>query len=253
MLPYGFNGPNKTMTDTFPHIIHFFSRTPPPLVAQQVHVMAASLADLAGYSAQAVAAINEEERARAARFINPVHREQFTLVRGFLRCCLAAYLDIPAHKIEFDFNQYGKPEIQPAQNTLALRFNVSHSHRMAAFVFTLEHRVGIDIEHIKPLKNMAGLAQHVCSPREWEEFSALRVNQCEAAFFRLWTRKEAFIKGNGQGLSMGLRSIYIGLQETDVISRVQYEGRWSDNWFIKDLDCPPDYKMAVAVENPHLP
>jgi len=194
-------------------------------------------------------AINEEERARAARFLNPAHGDQFALVRGSLRCCLAAYLDIPANKIEFEFNQYGKPLIRPAQNAMALQFNVSHSHHMAVFVFTLRQRIGIDIEYMKPLKNMAGLAQHVCSPGEWREFNALDGSQCEAAFFRLWTRKEAFIKANGQGLSMGLRSIYVGLQETDIINRVQYEGHWLGNWFIKDLHCPQDYKMAVAVDN----
>ena len=96
---------------------------------------------------------------------------------------------------------------------------------------------------------MEGLAQHVCSPKELLEFNALDTRQCEPAFFRLWTRKEAFIKANGQGLSMGLRSIYVGLERTDIIDRVQYQGVWLKNWFIKDLNCPQDYKMAVAVEN----
>lgn len=237
------------MSESFPLIIRFSDLTPPALATNEIHVMAASLEDLAHYRSQAVAAINAEEQARAARFINPVHGDQFALVRGALRCCLGAYLDIPPDRVEFDFNQYGKPEIHPAQNTLALKFNVSHSHHMAAFVFTLRQRVGIDIEYRKPLKNMAGLTQHVCSAKELDEFNHLDGNQCEAAFFRLWTRKEAFIKANGQGLSMGLRSIYIGVEEADLISRVQYEGRWMESWYIKDLLCPQGYKMAVAVEN----
>jgi 4'-phosphopantetheinyl transferase len=236
------------MTEHFPQILAISTHTSPPLENQQVHVLAASLDDLETYREQAEAVINSEERARAARFINPAHGEQFALVRGALRCCLATYLAIPAATIEFVFNNYGKPQILPAQNNIALQFNVSHSHRMAAFAFALGQRVGIDIEYMKPLKNMTGLAQHVCSPKEWDEFIALDASQCEAAFFRLWTRKESFIKANGQGLSMGLRSIYIGLQETDIIDCVQYENMWLRNWYIQDLHCPQDYKMAVAVE-----
>jgi 4'-phosphopantetheinyl transferase len=250
MLPYAFKSLFETMIDSFPQIIDFSGLSPPPLVPQQVHVMAASLEDLEPHREPATMAINAEERARAERFVNPQHGEQFTLVRGVLRLILANYLGISADRIQFDFNQYGKPEIHHSQNSLSLHFNISHSHQMAAFVFCLGQKVGIDVEYRKPLKNLAGLAQHICHPMELNEFNGLAEDQCNTAFFRLWTRKEAFIKANGQGLSMGLRSIYIGFKEADFISRVQYENNWLHNWLIKDLHCPQDYKMAVAVEIP---
>lgn len=210
--------------------------------------MAASIPTLARQLEPTLALINPEERARAARFINPDHGENFALVRGTLRRCLASYLGIDAGDIEFIFNQYGKPAVTPAQNKIELHFNVSHSHQMAAFGFTIGRRVGIDIEAIKSLKDMQGLTQHICSPEELAEFSALADHDRKDAFFRLWTRKEAFIKADGQGLSMGLRSIYLGLDESTEQRPVQYQGIWLKNWLVKDLPCVSDYKLAIASE-----
>ena len=119
---------------------------------------------------------------------------------------------------------------------------------MTAFSFTLGKSVGVDIEFMKPLKNMPGLAQHVCSPEELEEFNALQSAQQHDSFFRLWTRKEAFIKANGQGLSMGLRSIHIGFDTSTSLHPVQYQGKWLANWLVKDLACDENYKLAASIE-----
>lgn len=237
----------QTMVEDFPEIIRF-SASPPALVPAQLHLMVASLDDLAKNHERATSVINAEERVRADRFINPTHGENFRLVRGVLRQCLAEYLELPAQAIRFDTNQYGKPEVAADQNQRAVHFNLTHSHRMAAFSFSLGNCVGVDIEFIKPLKNMTGLAHHVCSPKEMEEFLALAPAQQQDAFFRLWTRKEAFIKAKGQGLSMGLRSIYIGFDTTRSLHPVQYRGEWLQRWLIKDLACDAGYKLAVSTE-----
>jgi 4'-phosphopantetheinyl transferase len=237
----------QSMTDEFPEIIQF-SASAPPLVPAQLQLMVASLDDLARHQERAIAVIDSEEQARADRFINPSHGDNYRLVRGTLRLCLADYLGLPAESIRFITNQYGKPEVAPEQNQSAVHFNLSHSHRMAAFSFTLGQGVGVDIEFIKPLKNMAGLAKHVCSPMEMEEFLALNPAQQQDGFFRLWTRKEAFIKAKGQGLSMGLRSIYIGFDTTRSLHPVQYRGEWLNHWLVKDLHCDAGYKLAVSIE-----
>jgi 4'-phosphopantetheinyl transferase len=209
--------------------------------------MVASLDELAKNQDRAIAVIDSEEQARADRFINPAHGDNYRLVRGTLRLCLANYLGLPAEDIRFETNQYGKPEVAPEQNQRAVHFNLSHSHRMAAFLFTLGLSVGVDIEYIKPLKNMTGLAQHVCSPKELKEFLALSPAQQQDGFFRLWTRKEAFIKAKGQGLSMGLRSIYIGFDTIHSLHPVQYKSEWLERWQIKDLACDAGYKLAVCI------
>lgn len=236
------------MTAQFPEIIQFFTLPPPQLGPYQLHLKVDSLESLANNRDQTFAVINAEEQDRAERFINVAHGDNFRLVRGTLRMCLAAYLNLTAEAIHFEFNNYGKPKISPPQNHQALQFNVSHSHRMAAFIFSVGKPVGVDIEYIKPLKNLSGLAEHVCSPIELQEFNAMEQHLREDAFFRLWTRKEAFIKAKGQGLSMGLRSIYIGFDTSTPTHRIQYQGDWLDNWLIKDLECDPNYKLAAAVE-----
>ncbi|MCI0504571.1 MAG: 4'-phosphopantetheinyl transferase superfamily protein [Gammaproteobacteria bacterium] len=235
------------MIARFPEIIPF-QASPPPLGQGQMHLMVASLEFLATDRERILSVINEEEQSRAQRLINAAHRDNFRLVRGALRLCLEQYLGLPAETLRFTVNPYGKPEIDPAQNPRALRFNVSHSHQMVAFIFTLGKCVGIDIEFIKPLRNMDGLARHVCNPRELTEFNALDFAARREAFFRLWTRKEAFIKAKGQGLSMGLRSIYIGIDTNSAARPVQYRDNWLNNWLVKDLACDPQYKSAVAIE-----
>jgi 4'-phosphopantetheinyl transferase len=237
----------QSMTDGFPEIIRF-SASPPPLVANQLHLMVTSVDELAENLERTAAVIDSEERARADRFINTAHGDNYRLVRGTLRLCLAEYTGMPAEAIRFIANQYGKPEIAPEQNQQALQFNISHSHRMTAFLFSLRKSVGVDIEFIKPLKNMSGLAQHVCSPEELEEFNTLEKAQQQDSFFRLWTRKEAFIKAKGQGLSMGLRSIHIGFDTSNSTHLIQYKGDRLDNWLVKDLACDANYKLAAAIE-----
>ena len=235
------------MSERFPEIIQF-SASPPPLTSNQLHLMVASLDTLASNRERTSAVIDVEEQARAERFVNATHGDNFRLVRGTLRLCLAAYLGLAAEDIRFDFNKYGKPEIVPEQNHKALRFNISHSHQMAAFAFTEEKPIGVDIEFIKPMKDMAGLAEHVCCPQELDEFNAIAPQERQKAFFRLWTRKEAFIKAKGQGLSMGLRSIYIGFDTNRAIHRVQYRGDWLNNWLVKDLECDANYQLATTIE-----
>jgi 4'-phosphopantetheinyl transferase len=210
--------------------------------------MVASVDELAENRERTNAVLDAQEHARANRFIDSRHGEHYRLVRGTLRLCLANYLKLPAETIRFVVNEYGKPEVVPEQNHQGLQFNLSHSHRMTAFLFTLGKSVGIDIEFMKPLKNIPGLAQHVCSPEELEEFNALQSAQQHDSFFRLWTRKEAFIKAKGQGLSMGLRSIYIGFDTSTSLHPVQYQGKWLANWLVKDLECDANYKLAATIE-----
>ncbi|KPJ96496.1 MAG: hypothetical protein AMJ53_00460 [Gammaproteobacteria bacterium SG8_11] len=236
------------MTVFFPQVSEFSALLPPRLAPNQIHLMVASLESLTQHREQVFSVIDQTEQTRAERFINPTHGDNFRLVRGTLRILLAAYLKQNAKDIHFDFNEHGKPLINPSQNPQALQFNVSHSHDMAAFVFTMQKPVGIDIEHIKPLNNISGLAQHVCHPKELDEFNAMEAHARQDAFFRLWTRKEAFIKAKGQGLSMGLRSIYIGFDMASAIQCVEYRGKLLADWRVKSLQCDPNYKLAAAVE-----
>lgn len=91
------------------------------------------------------------------------------------------------------------------------------------------------------------MIRHVASAKEQQELSALNDKHADEAFYRLWTRKEAFIKAVGRGLGMGLRSIYIGTQCSQTALSVEYQGKITQGWQIYDLVPPTNYKLALCV------
>ncbi|HEX2908939.1 MAG TPA: 4'-phosphopantetheinyl transferase superfamily protein [Phototrophicaceae bacterium] len=146
---------------------------------------------LAGYLAS-------DERQRAARFRFERHRQQFILARGGLRTLLAAYLNTSPERLRLVYNRYGKPALADEPG---VSFNLAHSHELAVYAITDNHAVGIDIEHWRPLAEMESLAARCFSAREFAVFQQLPAEQKPEAFFNCWTRKEAYIKALGQGLS----------------------------------------------------
>ncbi|MDH5326662.1 MAG: 4'-phosphopantetheinyl transferase superfamily protein [Gammaproteobacteria bacterium] len=223
---------------------------PPPLLENAIHVFTTQITDLA-QEPRLSQYLNETEQQRAARFLNPEHGRRFSQVRGLLRMWLGTYLQQSPQSVQFNYNRYGQPSVSDKDRQTPLYFNISHSGDMAAFIFGTV-RVGIDVEQHKPMKNLNGMSRYISHPKELAEFEQLDEEAAYTAFFRLWTRKEAYIKANGQGLSMGLRSIYIGTQR-EPESRVEYKDRIQSNWLIKDLAIPSTnglpYQLAVAIEH----
>lgn len=162
-----------------------------------------------------------------------------------LRKLLAFYLNCAPAGIEFSYAEHGKPSLQAHPQ---LQFNLSHSRDMAAFAFNFEHEVGVDIEYMRAQKDLAGMIRHVASKKEQAELQALNDSDAYQAFYRLWTRKEAFIKAVGRGLGMGLRSIHIGTHETTEALAVEYKNQIQPMWFVSDLQAPQDYRLAICSQ-----
>lgn len=239
----GINYPYPSMVS----IIKIDKFPPPPLLAGTTHVYITTISALEENQTELSSSLNELEKQRAERFINPEHGRRFTLVRGLLRQSLGFYLHQAPSTVLFHYNRYGQPSVKPDNNQTSFHFNISHSHEMAAFAFS-HSRVGIDIEYKKEMKNLNALINYISHPDEISEFKQLPAAETAEAFFRLWTRKEAFIKANGQGLSMGLRSIYIGIDDQSITTTVQYKSTSLHNWYIEDLPCNNAYKSAIAIE-----
>jgi 4'-phosphopantetheinyl transferase len=144
------------------------------------------------------------ERERAARFYFEKDRNAFIASHAWLRTLLGGYLFADPGSIGFTFGKHGKPAIDGAP----LHFNLSHSGALAACAVTKDHQVGVDIEVIRP---MPGLE-----------------DERATAFFRSWTRKEAYGKATGEGLSAPVELA-------------------SADWSLIDLDAGPDYAGAVAA------
>jgi phosphopantetheinyl transferase len=155
--------------------------------------------------------LNPEETARADRFFMDVHRNRFIAGRALLRDLLAGYLGQPPEAIRFVYNEWGKPALAPGFAARDLRFNLSHSQDLAMYAFVLERDVGVDLEMIRAEVANERVAENFFSPSEVATLRALPLEHQAEGFFNCWTRKEAYVKVRGQGLSIELKSFDISL------------------------------------------
>lgn len=140
------------------------------------------------------------ERERAAKFHFERDRRRFIVARARLREELAARLGVSAQQVEFAYGDNGKPRLA----NQALQFSVSHCDDVALFAFSHDAEVGVDIEAIRPVREADAIAVQFFSPLEHAGYAALAPRDRLLGFFRVWTRKEAYVKALGVGFSMAL-------------------------------------------------
>jgi 4'-phosphopantetheinyl transferase len=144
----------------------------------------------------------EDEVHRADRFRFPKDRNHFTIARGTLRILLSHYLKLEPGQIRFEYNQYGKPSLHPVIGPSDLKFNLSHSGKLALYAFARRREVGIDIEDTRRRIKQAGdIAKRYFSEYENQSFQSLPEDLRREAFFNCWTRKEAYIKAEEKACS----------------------------------------------------
>ena len=162
-----------------------------------------------GRLAQLTAALTDRERERAAQFATDEWRDRWSAARGTLREVLGSALGISPAAVRLRYGAHGKPELDPASDPSAreLRFNISHSADRALIALA-RAEVGADVEHLKP-RRTDDIARRFFAPGEQQRLFASDGSKREAAFFRLWTCKEAFLKVTGEGLSRSTRSYEI--------------------------------------------
>lgn len=187
-----------------------------------------------------------DERERAARFHLDLHRRTYTLSRGILRVILAGYLHEDPARLVLATGDYGKPFLA----THNLRFNLSHSSGLALYAFATGADVGIDLERITSDLDYTALAERFFSPAEREELLSLPVQCRREAFFTCWSRKEAFVKALGEGLSMGLADFDVTMSPLEMARVIEVRGRPEEarRWSLRALDLGRAYAAAVAVE-----
>ena len=231
----------------FPEVIPAHIDKAVPLKKNEIHLYTVSIPELKGRLKSLSSCLSKEEQARASRFLNPEHGDNHRCVRGLLRQLLSRYLVTEPSSIRFEYADHGKPYLI---NSPDLHFNLSHSRDMASVTVYREAEIGVDIEYMRPQKNLAGMIRHVASEREQIELNALDETDVYDAFYRLWTRKEAFIKAVGRGLGMGLRSIHIGTQASDFPLAVTYKNKQQKKCLISDIKAPENYRQAICVYQP---
>lgn len=223
---------------------------PLTLTRSDVHIWRASLERPEAEVARLHQLLSADEQARAARFHFEIHQRRFIVGRAILRQLLGRYLNMDNRLIRFYKTEYDKPYIKHLLNGSELCFNVSHSHEMALYAFTRDRRVGIDIEYRRRIIDLDSIAEHFFAPSEVETLMRFSPQVRPNAFLNCWTRKEAYIKGLGEGLSHPLHTFTVTLAPGQPARLVSDQGDPTapDRWQFTAFDAHIDYQSAIAVE-----
>jgi len=193
--------------------------------------------------------LSAEEQERAARFKFQGPRNQYVISRALLRRALGGYLKIEAREVRFRTATNGKPELAADSD---LRFNLSHTQGVTVFAIARKRRVGIDVERIRKDTSAMELAERFFSRPEVQWLRSQPAPELIASFFSCWTAKEAYIKAQGEGLSMPLSSFGVVPVPADGISNLQLEvyddPEESKRWSMWRLELGPDLRAALAVD-----
>lgn len=232
------------------------------LLNDEVHVWRASLDQPAACVQRLAQTLSADERLKAERFYFERDRLHFIVGRGLLRTILGRYLGLEPSRLHFAYSAYGKPSLDPKgfENPLGLalcyfdwaqyRFNLAHSHGLALYAITREREIGVDIEYVRPIAKADQIVEQFFSARERAVFCTLSASQKPEAFFNCWTRKEAYIKAIGDGLTQPLDQFDVSLAPGKPAKLLSAAGdlQASRRWFIHALTPAPGYVAAVAVK-----
>ena len=199
--------------------------------------------------ADALSVLSEDEIERAGRYRFDADRRRFAVCRTALRTILASYLHIAAKEIGLVTTSGGKPELD-ARLASDLRFSVSHSNELALIVLARRREVGVDVEHIRAMPGMDGVIRRYFSPSEVTALESLPDDERRRAFFRIWTLKEAYLKGCGDGLTRRLDAIDVTVPADDQPASLQVRDRPGDEtrWILRSVDAGESYAAALALE-----
>jgi 4'-phosphopantetheinyl transferase len=185
--------------------------------------------------------LSEDERNRADRFHFEIHRRRFVAARGMLREHLGRCLERDPANIGFSYNSHGKPAVDDVY------FNLSHSDTLVLYAISRTREVGVDIERVNPSFAEEQIPEHYFSPAEVTVLRSLPKDKQTEAFFNCWTRKEAYVKARGLGLSLALHSFDVTLAPGEPAAFL----RGGDGWSIEALDPAPGFAAAVVAAGSH--
>lgn len=196
--------------------------------------------------------LSEQERRRAERLVNPAHQRRFVAARSWARRIIACQVDEEPGRLRFESGEHGKPRVVEPPG--AIEFSLSHSGDIALLALSAKAMVGVDVEqHDRKVEYLA-IAERFFSSAENAVMQELKHDPAllAEAFFTCWTRKEAYVKATGFGLSRGLRHFDVtvapGLRPRVIADRLDPAA--ADRWELLDVTVPSGYCGALAAEGP---
>jgi 4'-phosphopantetheinyl transferase len=224
----------------------------PQLAEPEVHLWRASLSAPESDLAALRNLLTDDERSRGDRFVFAHDRNRFVIARGILRLILGRYLQRNPGEIRFLYGSHGKPAVA-GKNPSRLCFNVSHSHELALYAVAQGREVGVDVEYRKDDRATDAIAERFFSPQEVLALRSLPAATRRQAFFDCWTRKEAYIKGRGQGLSIPLKQFDVSVRPGEpaaLLATRELGNQEAEVWTLCDVPLEDPYAAAVAVAGP---
>jgi 4'-phosphopantetheinyl transferase len=201
--------------------------------------------DLDRGPAGSAALLDTDERRRAEALRSATLRRRFVAARAAQRTILGERLGVAPERVRFGYGARGKPYVDGA-----VQFSASRSGALALVAVARGFRVGVDLERRRPLDDLAAVARTALSPAELRRWETLPAGERLAAFYRVWTRKEAYLKATGDGIADGLAGVEVGLDDDAVVGA---------GWIVVDLargDGWPaiadGWAAALAAERPDV-
>lgn len=193
-------------------------------------------------------ALSLDERARAARVPRGENRRRFVVSRAVLRCLLSRYAEVAPEQLRFDYGPHGKPELASTGPARGLSFNMSHSGDVILYAVALGRSVGIDVEYQRHRSNFMRIAERFFSIEECEALHALPERDRPSAFYRCWTRKEAYVKARGDGIAAGLDTFSVSMDEDPCLLRSDEGTAEVARWSMADIVVEDGYVSALCAE-----
>jgi 4'-phosphopantetheinyl transferase len=219
------------------------------LPPNEVHVWKATLDQPQGCYAALLRILSSDERARADRFHFEADRKRHILARGMTRSLVGRILDHPAEVLQFEYNAFGKPALARSHQR-TIQFNVSHSGDLVLIALSNNRVLGVDVERMKPDMATAEIAARFFSPGECRALAELPAELQCSAFFCCWTRKEAYLKARGDGLSLPLDQFDVAFVPgaEPRLLQTRHDPAEASRWTLRALDVGPGHKAALVVE-----
>ena len=213
---------------------------------RDVHLWAVDLDTGRAQVARLAKLLSNDERQRAERFHFDRDRRRFIVARGALRTLLGLQAQLSPSRVTFAYGPKGKPSLTHAPD---LHFSLSHSSEQAVIALTFGGPVGVDIEQLREIEDAEDLARRFFSPQEVESFLSIAAERRGRAFFNCWTRKEAFVKALGEGLSLALDSFDVSLSpgEPARLLAIDGEPQKAQQWCLTRLDLGTDFAGTLAT------
>ncbi|HLH54935.1 MAG TPA: 4'-phosphopantetheinyl transferase superfamily protein [Verrucomicrobiae bacterium] len=216
----------------------------------EAHVWVLEMASLAPELHRLRTYLSENELEKAGRFRFERHRNHYLISHGWMREVLSRYLLVAPSTLRFELGPKGKPSLAGPTGPRKVLFNLSHCEGVAVLAISPDARVGIDVERVRPLADAQLLVDRFFSKREADQFRHAGPETIDLAFFNLWTRKEAWLKATGEGITHLLGQVEVGFFPGEPERLIELPPGYgaAAAWSLCSFNPLPGYVGALAIE-----